>query len=131
MEPPPWVRITAMMNARAMRVTALMGRSVRADLRADHSRSAIRAMPGMPTCQGRLRIVSNEMSEDILSMGHSGDSHAAVIPPAGPGAKPRPQIALRAATIHDAADMAILDNLAGHGLPALLWQAAVDAGQAG
>ncbi len=73
-----------MMNARAMRVTALTGRSVSADLTADQSRRAIRAMPGMPTCQGRLRIVSNEMSEDIVSMGHSGDSHCAVITPAGP-----------------------------------------------
>jgi ribosomal protein S18 acetylase RimI-like enzyme len=118
------------MNAKAMRVTALIGRSVSADLRADQSRRAIRAMPGMPTCQGRLRIVSNEMSEDIVSMGHSGDSHGAVIAPARPGAKPRAQIVLRPATIHDAADMAILDNLAGHGLPALLWQAAVDAGEA-
>ena len=41
-----------------------------------------------------------------------------------------PGIVLRPATIHDAADMAILDNLAGHGLPAKLWQSAVDAGEA-
>jgi len=63
-------------------------------------------------------------------MGHSGDSPGAVIPSARPGAKPRANIVLRPATIHDAADMAILDNLAGHGLPALLWQAAVNAGTA-
>ncbi len=63
-------------------------------------------------------------------MDPSGDSVSAVIAPRGAAVKPRVSIVLRPATIHDAADMAILDNLAGHGLPAMLWQAAVDAGEA-
>lgn len=109
---------------------ALTGRIVSADLTPDQRSKAISAIPGTPTCQGRASIFSGDMSETKGSMALSGDSLTQQIAPAETGAKSRAKIVLRPATIHDAADMAILDNLAGHGLPAMLWQAAVDAGEA-
>lgn len=40
-------------------------------------------------------------------------------------------ITLRKATVADAAERALLDDIAGHGMPSWLWQAAVKAGKSG